>query len=338
MTTDQDQAIEIDYLALQIGELRLSGNYETEEEIPSRVINASTSEGYIRIGLGASGEAKILIPVNRDDKISNGYSGKSLIFTSGLYSLNGPKQKYLDITNTRPELDDIFFKFIIDVIHKILSGIPAVNSVTETFEEYRQLFSSEIPDKKKVRGLIGELYTLRELLRSSPDAWKCWNGPQGNRHDFNGRSIALEVKTTSVHSQNEIKISSLEQLLEPEGGDLYLFNLTIEEVNQGELSISSLFREITALSSAIAEIRNLIFESGCEDPEAPEWNQCRFKLFRQSAYIVKDNFPRLIPQYIQNNMQDKVSDISYRVDLSQAEDYIIPPSQVPSIFKGVATG
>ncbi|GEM_PF-1114024 len=338
MTTDQQHPIEAEHLALQISELRRSGCYETKEEIPSRFIDASTSEGKIRIGLGPSGEAKVLIPVSRDEKISNSYSGKSLVFTTGLYSLSGQKQKYLDIKNTSPELDEIFFRFIIDVIQKVLSGIPAVRSVTETFEEYRQLFSSEIPDKKKVRGLVGELYTLRELLRCSPDAWRCWNGPQGNRHDFNGRDITIEVKTTSVHSQYEIKISSLEQLLEPEGSDLYLFNLTIEEVNQGELSISSLFREITALTSAHLEIRHLLRECGCEDPDSPEWNQSRFKLFRQSMYTVKDNFPRLIPKYIQSNMRDKVSDISYSVDLSQAEEYIILPAQVPSIFKGIITG
>lgn len=110
MTTDQQHPVEAEHLALQISELRRSGSYETKEEIPSRFINASTSEGKIRIGLGPSGEAKVLIPVTRDERISNSYSGKSLVFTTGLYSLSGQKQKYLDITNTRPELDEIFFR------------------------------------------------------------------------------------------------------------------------------------------------------------------------------------------------------------------------------------
>ena len=56
-------------------------------------------------------------------------------------------------------------------------------------------------------GLYGELYFLRNFLKSFHNQYKCifsWKGPEKSIQDFQFEDMAIEVKTT--HGKNHQKI------------------------------------------------------------------------------------------------------------------------------------
>lgn len=83
-------------------------------------------------------------------------------------------------------------------------------------------------------GLFGELTVLRSLVaQRGIDAVALWRGPDGHRHDFTGLN-ALEVKTYSGTGSPRVTIHGAYQLDPPQGRDLYLLSLRVEESADGE--------------------------------------------------------------------------------------------------------
>ena len=71
-----------------------------------------------------------------------------------------------------------------------------------------------------------------------PAAVDQWSGPEAERHDFVGDLLHIEVKTTRK-SRHEHEISRLDQLRVPDGCELLVVSIQLEQSVGGEETLAT---------------------------------------------------------------------------------------------------
>lgn len=147
-------------------------------------------------------------------------------------------------------------------------------------------------------GLAGELIILRELWLPAlgPAAVHLWSGPDTERHDFVGRNLHIEVKTTRT-SRHEHEVSRLDQLWSANGRRLLLASVQLEESTAGGESLASLVDGIgqiigadpAAVDGFLARVRGM----GWDDDMRRSPELLRFNLRDAQVFEVDEEFPRL---------------------------------------------
>jgi hypothetical protein len=178
---------------------------------------------------------------------------------------------------------------------------------------------------RKYLGFVGELFQLRELLKFLPPA-ECidsWNGPDNKKQDFAFGDFSVEVKSSASGDSNEVIISSLEQL-QSTVPNLLLNVLRFQEdlLTEGEFTLEQLYKDIedeikcdfVAAREFAKKASKLYSKASREELLKP------MVLVEQTLYKVKDNFPRLTPESIN---QPGVLSVNYRINLNSAVDYIV---------------
>ena len=151
-------------------------------------------------------------------------------------------------------------------------------------------------------GLFGELWVLSEMLFPTLGSRAChlWSGPHGERHDFVGTGVHVEVKTTT-RSKNEHEISRLDQLRAPQGKRLLLVSVLLERSLEGDKTLADLIDDITgklgnngaAIDTFEAGIKKLGWHEGLRQTGA----LLRFNLREAHVFEVEGAFPRLPDDY-----------------------------------------
>lgn len=161
-----------------------------------------------------------------------------------------------------------------------------------------ELARNEILSEQALRGLLGELIILRDVVAprfTFPEAVSAWVGPQDAPQDFVIAGIAVEVKTCTP-TATSIRISSLEQL----DADCPLFLATVRlspsSNTQGaaftpEMLVAGIRQELGENTPARAEFDLRLAEAGYEDLPAYagrwyQWDGTRY-------YRIESGFPRL---------------------------------------------
>src|SRR5205823_6466872 len=102
-----------------------------------------------------------------------------------------------------------------------------------------------------------------------PAAIKVWRGPFGSRHDFEGKSASVEVKTTTARDSRVHHIHGIDQLAKPEQGGLLFFSLAVQREGGATNSIVILIDAIRALLRAdpdlASEFNTAISRAGYSD-------------------------------------------------------------------------
>jgi hypothetical protein len=295
----------------------------------------TSPNGPVRLGLGSSGQARLLLPLANGEVATSVVGAPALQVAVSTYSENGKPGRFLDLTCLTAELETVFHEVAGHILLRIEAGSGCVDAARSTIEEFRALLlrphSSQVP-VSQVAGLVGELLFLKRLTDRSAAAWKSWRGPAGDRHDFARGSTAVEVKVTTRKGKSEVSINGIEQLSEPAGGELYLFHYEIEAVASGMLSVSALGRAVLAGASEPERVRELLAALGCIDVDADAWNEKSFRLENETLYRVETGFPRLIPGSLAGAaVPEGISNVCYVTDLSAASAFRIDPLLVEEI-------
>lgn len=193
----------------------------------------------------------------------------------------------------------IFCKDIIVVCEK--SGPEmAISSALMRWKYWKEMFGrrkSHLLDKLEIKGLIGELFELKNFFMERFDETKAissWMGPMLGHKDFEIDDTWYEVKAVSENA-TQVMISSLEQLESDIDGHLVIVRL--EET-------STTAKNAINLNSLVLTIVNMI-----EDPENlemfrvkldnvgysmdVEYDAYNFLYKSTQRYTVNDEFPRL---------------------------------------------
>ena len=100
-------------------------------------------------------------------------------------------------------------------------------------------------------GLFGELWFLDRWATATADNVTAWTASSGARHDFQWPSLSVEVKTATRRADGAVlhRIQHLDQLADPESGQLFLFSL---RVVRDELARNTLVELADRLTTRLA--------------------------------------------------------------------------------------
>ena len=231
-------------------------------------------------------------------------------------------EEFLKFTQSIPNTDNIFESVISDICDKViqiqnernLNGI-----LTKVVNEWKIFFEkqeSEILSVEAQKGLIGELYFLKDFLfqkYSFAESLLCWTGSDRTNHDFQILNNAVEVKATSGKQHKKFTISSERQLDSTGLKHLYLslFSLNLHS-NMPDRTLPALIREIYAQVQddpiATFQFQIKLAKYGYSEALAGKY-AVGFSLFDIKFFEVAGSFPRLL----QRNLPDGVGDLKYSV-------------------------
>ena len=321
--------------------LRAGDHEATNLEIPTVCTDFSTTAGPVRLALGESGEARVLLPLAKGEVLKGLTSAPALQMGISTFSSAGKDTKFLDLICLSKDLEPVFEEVVDEIMVRITAGEECVNATHSTIEDFRSLLTrasfSNIPTST-IAGFVGELIVLDRLLNRSPRAWHCWRGPIGDRHDFRNGNFSMEVKSTLRAGNHSVIVNGFDQLEAPTGGTLHLLHFVLEPVAAGMFNVLKLGKSILAKADDPREVKKLFASVGCADVRADSWNQLSFRLETETLYEISEGFPRLVPSILSDpSIPASISDVSYRIDLGTAVNFTKDLSQFSDIEEILTT-
>ena len=316
--------------------LRQGGHESIGLEIPTLDTGVDTGFGTVRWALGGRGEPRLLLPVRQTEVVHDVDVSDALTITTATYHLGSTAIRYIDVSCSFPALEAVFGEVADEIIRRIRDGEAAQVSCRTTLEDFRALLTSSSAeiDSQRISGLVGELLLLRDLLRMDARSWLLWRGPLMERHDFRAEALAIEVKTSSRVSDLSVRISAIDQLQEPAGGELVLCLSQLERAPGGELTVASLASEVLGAASEPLSVRQLLASVGCPDPTSDAWNRLAFRSEGQMYYEVRDDFPRVVPgAFAAGTVPAGIGELSYVLDLASAGEFQIDAAATRSYLE-----
>lgn len=225
------------------------------------------------------------------------------------------------------ELKNIFTHFCEDIIQSSRECIDSSVGGAFIFERYlrwKRLLetgSSAVLDESRLRGLIGELLFLNELLITygEVESLRSWLGPLGADQDFRFSDRWFEVKTVRPGAQ-KIIISSVEQLeYSSYEGELVVIQLDNTSANEPNsftpIDLAQQIRQKLKDSCAL-ELFNSILE-GYGFFLINEYNQYYFSLRQIRRFRVSNGFPTIR----RNDLDVGILNAKYEINLSSLASF-----------------
>src|SRR5690625_362438 len=320
--------------------LRAGGSGGGELEVPSLALPIKNKVGNLRLALGRQDQPRFLLPIGPDEDVSKVQAGKSLRVSVSVYVYKSRPKRFLDLTCMSKNVEAAFSDLVKHTAERIAKGDETIPALLSVLQEYRELLIGSSKDdvsQSRVLGLIGELVVLNRLLQVTPDAWQSWVGPMGDRHDFRGGGLALEVKTTRKREKSVVTINGASQLLPPKSGSLRLMHIALDESPSTGLSVSSLLKRALTIVDDKSALLKRAAAYGCSDVDSPHWNEKSYSVEGIRFYKVESDFPRIVPSVFQSgNLPTGVSDIVYSIDLSSARKHLCKDDEMESYIRGMA--
>lgn len=177
---------------------------------------------------------------------------------------------------------------------------------------------------EEVRGLIGELWVLTQLLEPTiglAEAIKAWVAADYHPQDFALARGLLEVKTRLAGARHEVTISSLEQL---DTGQLPLHLLVLELSPAGtDEPFLSLNEMVESLLSRARDVAHELEQQASDALLAwgyvasPRYDALRYAIVGKSVFAVEDDFPRLARSVIDH----RIGSAKYVLNLDSLGEY-----------------
>jgi hypothetical protein len=148
-----------------------------------------------------------------------------------------------------------------------------------------------------------------------------WKGPFRSYQDFQISGIAIEVKTSIAKQHQKIKITSEQQLDISGLKALYLFHLSIRDINDGGITLPFIIDELRQIiysqCGPVSEFENHLFRAGYLEDHREKYMNRGYVDRSVNIFLVCDNFPRIIEKDLKNG----VGDVSYTIDVSACTSF-----------------
>lgn len=210
------------------------------------------------------------------------------------------------------------------------SEVECLLAFQTVISNWRTLLRAERFPREQLRGLIGELVTLKtvgdELSITPDECIAAWSGPMGGAQDMqlsDGRCI--EVKTVRP-SQSEVKIASARQLYVDEGL-IYLRTLVVDDLPNDDsisehhgLSVRDAIAQVLEYCENPEESLGLLWERirnlGIRETDAM-LDTARFSIGSGTWYKVADGFPRIDYYAVPKG----ITRLKYAIDTRSIQQY-----------------
>ncbi|WP_339438475.1 MULTISPECIES: PD-(D/E)XK motif protein [unclassified Pseudomonas] len=213
-------------------------------------------------------------------------------------------QTWLDVS-ARSHHEELLTLVANKVLHAIcIEGRDPAVSVERIIDDMRAALRPLALDLSAAEqiGLFGELWVLSNVLLPTigPRVSHLWSGPEGERHDFIGQGVHVEVKTTT-RSEPKHEISRLDQLKAPASKRLLFVSVMLERSLGGDETLADRVDEIReklvsdgrALDVFDSRLAQLGWHEGLRQTGA----LLRFTFRDVHVFEVTGNFPRLPDDY-----------------------------------------
>lgn len=221
-------------------------------------------------------------------------------------------------------LSDLFYSFCDDIIESTRGSDPkdGFSSIINRWNTWIKFFSRvSLPlSESEIRGLIGEVYFLKEFLIPEygvDKSLEAFIGVDKAHKDFEIEDTWYEVKT--IHNgAHTTKISSLEQLDSDKEGSLVVITL-----DQGTLGLD----DCVTLNKIIDDFRNHVGDknAGFFDEKMRKAGYIFDERYDEYTYIIisldKYNVSGEFPRIKKDTLPTGIVKASYELDLETVKDY-----------------
>lgn len=275
----------------------LISKFEKGEQ--SRTYQRIDSEYKVNIFVGYNNDGNMSLVITEYGKQVPVKSSK-IINVSLKNRSDGKLQLAFDLLdNAFKSMFIIFCKDIIATSEKAGPEMAISNALTR-WKYWKEMFGTinhDILSKSAIKGLIGELYELRDHLmqvRDERTAVSSWMGPLLGHKDFEIDETWYEVKSVNENAV-QVNISSLEQLESDLDGHLVIVRLEdTSAVNEESITLNKMVLSvINQINDAdVLELfQNKLNVFGYEC--IPEYDNYSFSFKGMQRYSVTKDFPRI---------------------------------------------
>lgn len=300
-------------------------------------------EGGARsIGIGVESDASthLLIELNEGELVSEDRRSAGVHLTRRELVDGDDTLVFMDLACVVPKLRRLFVQIVEDIIERVMDAPDKSPGLLAgaVLEEWRELIERALPatTEAAARGVYGELYQLRELVRLNAASAMCWRGPYGEPHDIVSEVRALEVKSVA-RSGRFAHINGLEQLLEPPEGELCLAVQTIGRADDGE-SIPELVSSMVSLGADQTWLEDTIAKLGLDMGAGDQRGPYRFVVSSEAWFRIGEGFPRVTRAELRDGgLQPGVAHVQYDIDLALAAEWAMSEEEVAAYRGKVAS-
>jgi hypothetical protein len=268
----------------------------------------------------------IYVPLADDTGVETQKISKGISVAEAVEVIDGlAPQRYLQFRCASLNAD-LVFGAICNSLCQTLVGVSQPTSkilsdVSRIVNEWRELLASLIPSepsKTEIIGLFGELCTL--ILASKKlglHAIDAWFGSDRTRHDFEFSNLSVETKATTSSTSKLVTINGFQQLEQSASIPLKLVRFSLDEA-QGAYTIGDLLEILSNMGYTNTQLDGKLatFDENVASSR-PEWCSKRsYRINQVEVYLVDDTFPRLRLNDLNALLQEKLTSVEYKINLS----------------------
>ena len=289
----------------------------------------SSSNAFVWYARDEHGCYHLLIQIDESEPVRELMTTKGLMARTTEFSPEGgPPALWIDVVCSDSANNEAFTRLGAEIVTSSQSvvGSERREAVMMILQRWRWFWSYPASSLSEAAalGLFGELWFLRHWIPSR-SAVRWWRGPLGDRHDFVHPQVSVEIKTTSERSDSppRHRITHIDQLGDPETGELLLFSLVAIPDQLATDSLSSLVEELDTIMRDTPEEHlwwDRLSSAGWRSAHADRHRE-PFRILSEALYVVDDAFPRILRRtFPHGEPPHGVDDISYSIDLSVVAD------------------
>jgi hypothetical protein len=284
--------------------------------------------------LDADERRHLLVPIEESDSaVEDSQSRGIAVVTRELAGRGYDHGRYLDIICLDGAGHDAFDVIGGELAERIASGTEtSAECVMRVLAKWRR-FWGQTPKNLLSRdaqvGLFAELWFLAFWLipKRGISAARDWRGPFGSRHDFEWANRSVEVKGTTSTRGPIHHVNGMDQLNDPEQGDLLMFSARIREEAGASNTLPGMVAACRVLLSTDSEVLTYfdlaLDRSGYSPLHEEDYARTHWRLVEEQLYAVTDDFPRLSSSRLIDGLSPGIERVGYDINLSVCQHLCI---------------
>lgn len=180
-------------------------------------------------------------------------------------------------------------------------------------------------------GLFAELWFLLRWTDCDASVINAWTASVGSRHDFQWPERSVEVKAAIRRSDGAVlhRIHHLDQLSDPEAGQLFLFSMRLVRDQLAHNTLPDLVEGIDEKLHVDGQAREEFMRKlglrGYSPAHAQRY-RIPYRVLGEHLYSVGPGFPRLTAESFTGGMPSGVTDVSYVIDMAVCDPWLVASS------------
>lgn len=255
--------------------------------------------------------------------------------------IDGVERDVLDIVCLFEAVVEVFEHFVAAVLERVrATDTDPSTAITDVLEAWQRFLtpSATPPGRDRLSAVFGELVMLADIVARDPQRRVgVWVGPHGGRHDLRRGPSAIEVKTSRAHHRSEVTIHGEDQLVPPDGGELFLHFVRVEEVPGAGSSVMTAVDRLLEMGVDTEQLFASLENAGIAPADLRATDEVRFDLRERFTLPVDDHMPRIVPEmFVAGGVPAGITDLTYRIDLDHVRERALSPESFEALVSRLA--